>query len=166
MEHILSFKGVKMNDELLSKFMDSVNHDHQKIIIYLSCTGGEQWVSDIMVDVVNKNPERFEIIGAGHILSAAFCFFFDSRCKKRIMRGTIGMIHQGITDVSLNDNLMPAYSLDIACHKRLKNSYYPDGLDFIKRIGLNKKEIKKYKKGHDVYFQPDRLLELFNNQVK
>lgn len=161
MNYIFQIKG-KLDFDLLDRFTECVNQEHEKITIYLNCTGGSANVYEIMNDIINKNPDRFELIAMNGILSAAFMLFFKATCSKRIMMNTIGMIHQGNQEFTLNDNLKPTYTIDVAWKKRMKKEHL-QGIEFVKSIGLNKKELKKYKRGDDVYFQYERLVELFNN---
>lgn len=161
MNHIFQIKG-KLDLDLLERFTECVNQDYKKITIYLNCTGGSVSAYEVMTDIVNENPERFDIIAINGILSAGFMFFFKCKCKKRILRNTIGMIHQGHQDITLNDNQKPTYVIDYVYKKRMKIEH-KQGIEFVKSIGLTKKEFKKYKRGDDVYFQYERLVELFNN---
>lgn len=164
MNHIFQIKG-KLDLDLLDRFTGCVNQGHEKIIIYLNTTGGSCNTSEVMCDIINNNPERFELIAMNGILSAGFTLFFGAKCSRRIMMNTAGMIHQGNQEFTLNDNLKPTYAIDVAWKKRMKKEHL-QGIEFVKSIGLNKKELKKYKRGDDVYFQYERLVELFNNYTK
>lgn len=166
MDYVLSITRTKIDPELLDKFINIVNNpDNEKIVIYLNSGGGSPFVSDVMIDIINKNINRFVIIANDLIGSSAFDLFFKSKCDRRIMPGTIGMYHQSYSSIDISENHKPAYQIDKAYYVRMNKVFYPEGIEFVSKLGLTKKEFKHYKNGDDLYFQYDRLTELFNRSL-
>ena len=160
---ILSLHDQDFDSELLTKVTEAVNSDSDKITIYLCSDGGFTCVCAVSLDIINKNKERFKIIGYERLCSAAFEFFIKAECEKELMFKTLGMIHQSSRSVYLNDNLSGANTNNKAVMERVKKYTKPNDEIFIKRLGLTQKELRAYNKGEDVYFQYDRFLEVVDN---
>lgn len=160
---ILSLHDQDFDSELLTKVTEAVNSDSEKITIYLCSDGGFTCVCAVSLDIINKNKERFKIIGYERLCSAAFEFYLKVDCEKELMFKTLGMIHQSSRSVYLNDNLSGSNTNNKAGMERVKKYTKPDNEIFIKRLGLTPKELREYNKGNDVYFQYDRFLEVVDN---
>lgn len=162
---ILSLIDQSFNKELIEKLTEALNSTDKNITIYLKSSGGSVSVMECVLDIVNTNKDRIELVGFGSLESAAFLFFFLAECKKRILPNTIGHTHQQRLNIDVNEKLKPYYLADEAEMERGK-SIKKDLDIFNKQIGLNKKELAKYKRGEDAYFQYDRFLELIDNYDK
>ena len=159
----LTLHDQDFDSELLTKVTEAVNSDSEKITIYLCSDGGFTCVCAVSLDIINKNKERFKIIGYERLCSAAFEFFIKAECEKELMFKTLGMIHQSSRSIYLNDDLNGSNENNKATMKRVKEYTKPNDDIFIKRLGLKPKELREYKKGNDVYFQYDRFLEVIDN---
>ena len=151
------------DSQLLTKVIEAVNSDSEKIIIYLQSDGGYVCVCQVLLNIINNNKERFKLIGFESLSSAGFEFFVKAECEKELLPYTLGMIHQPTRTMSLNNNLKPFNEGNIASHERVKKYTIPEDEIFIKRLGLTQKELRAYNKGEDVYFQYDRFLEVVDN---
>ena len=75
------FYAKEVNEDLLVSISESIsNNDNVKI--YLNSTGGSEWCSGAIVDIINNNKDKVELIGFGYLLSAAFHIMVESKCKK------------------------------------------------------------------------------------
>ena len=160
---ILTLYDQDFDSELLTKVTEAVNSDSERITMYICSDGGWVCVCQVLLDIINKNKDRFKLIGFESLSSAAFEFFIKAECEKELMFKTLGMIHQSSRSVYLNDNLSVANTNNKAVMERVKKYTKPDDLIFIKRLGLTQKELRAYNKGEDVYFQYDRFLEVVDN---
>lgn len=154
------FHDDPFNKDMLTKFFEAVNSSDEIISIYLCSTGGHVSVMECMLHIINSDPKRFNIVGYSELSSCGFEFYLKATCKKEILNGTIGMFHQSTSDITLNDKLKPAYYFDKAVSDRKKNIFWPSLMDFMAKCEFTIKEIKKIKRGDDVYFQYDRFKEI------
>lgn len=151
------------DEEILKKVTEAVNSDSEIITIYLNSDGGLVCVCQVLLDMINKNKDRFKLIGFESLSSAGFEFFVKAECEKQLLPYTFGMIHQAERRFHLNNTLKPNNEGDKATFERVRKYTVPDDKIFIQRLKLNPKELREYKKGNDVYFQYDRFLELIEN---
>lgn len=151
------------DEELLTKVTEAVNSDSERITIYLYSEGGFVCICQVLLDMINKNKDRFKLIGFESLSSAGFEFFIKAECEKQLLPHTLGMIHQHQRKISLNNNLKPTYTGGESVMERVKKYTLPDEKIFIQKLKLTPKELREYKKGNDVYFQYDRFLELIEN---
>lgn len=160
---ILTLHDQDFDVDLLNKITEAINSDAKKITIYISSDGGFVCVCNVLLDIINKQKERFKLIGYESLCSSGFDFFVKAECEKELLPYTLGMIHQHQRKITLNNNLKPTYSDGEANIIRIKKYTIPDDKIFIERLGLSQKELREYKKGNDVYFQHDRFLEIIEN---
>lgn len=160
---ILTLYDQDFDSELLTKVTEAVNSDSEKITIYLQIDGGLVCICQVLLNIINNHKDRFKLIGFESLCSAGFEFFVKAECEKELLPYTFGMIHQAERKFHLNNNLKPIYEGDKATYERVKKYTIPEDEIFIKRLGLNPKELREYKKGNDVYFQHDRFLEVIDN---
>lgn len=150
----------RIDDELLSRiaqFYNDLGDDYAKI--YLSSSGGYSATAEAIIDIINRNSFRTEVIGFSDLFSCGFEIFFSVKCQKRLLSSAIGMYHQSILTVEMNESWMPIESDRkkkeyITVYTAKKTAY------FLENIGLSIEEKKAVKKGKDVYFMPDRMNEL------
>ena len=160
---IKTFYEKTIDEDLLTSISEAIS-SNDDIKIYLNSTGGSEWCSSAIIDIINSNKDKVELIGFGYLLSAAFHIMMESECKKRILDNTYGMYHQSIWDVEISALNKPSNVLDkFRVEKSIKEYrvYYEDKC---KEWGFNEQELKKYKKGEDVYFSYERFKELINHK--
>lgn len=146
----------------LIRAYDSLQND-DILRIYINSTGGDPSFADAILDFIENN-KVVEIIAYGKIYSAAFDIFYKAKCPKRIVNGIMGMAHLSRIEMA---NFTVTDNEEISQASNYKNWWNQDKLNrlkFYEEIGMTKKELSKIKKGEDVYFQHERLLELLNGK--
>lgn len=136
----------------------------ETIDIYLNTSGGDPESGDAIVDVINNNANVTNLIAYGKICSAGFDLYFKARCPKRLLDGTIGMAHLARVEMenfTVNDS---KEKVQAGFYKNWWNEDKKKRLKFYEDLGMEKKELLKIKKGGDVYFSNNRLLELLNGK--
>ena len=150
--------GEEILEVLISKFIDFYNeYQKEPITIILNSAGGIVSYSDFLVDLINNNAKKITITNLG-CYSAAFQLFYKATCKKKMVDGTIGMLHLSyVKDVQISSLNKPVLKEDIIHIKNL--SRYQD-VAFAEQF-MNKSEIARFKKCEDVYFSFERMKEIF-----
>lgn len=151
------------DSEMLTKVTEAVNSDSERITIYLYSEGGDVCVCQVLLDIINKNKDRFKLIGFESLSSAGFEFFIKAECEKELLPYTLGVLHQHQREIALNNHLKPTYKCGEVAIERVKKYTIPDDKIFIQKLKLTPKELREYKKGNDVYFQYDRFLQIIDN---
>jgi hypothetical protein len=132
--------------------------------IYINSCGGDPDYGDAIVDLIYSNKEKTKLIAYGKLFSATFDLFFKVECSKRLLDGTIGMAHLAsvemenftVTDGRHNDSAVNS--------KKWWEEDKKKRLKFYEQLKMSNIELRKIKKGGDVYFQYNRLLELLNGK--
>ena len=131
--------------------------------IYFSSNGGDLWLVEPIIKMINDNKERLEIIGVREISSSALSIFLGAKCKKSITKNTFATWHE------------PSFSFSVYSLSKPRNRFYEfkkesiikgfrkDIEDEYRTWGVTDDELKRYKKGEDVYFGYERFKELINN---
>lgn len=157
---ILNFKK-EINDESADLLIDFINSTEGiKKKIYLSSDGGFIYVAELIIDLINNNKQDIELIAYNYIGSSAFELFFKSKCKKRILEGTRGMLHFAKMELTVNQKGKPVNKTAI---NFLKEEVSKRNDNLIKKLKLSSKELNKYNKGEDVEFSYNRMLEFLKN---
>ena len=160
---IKTFYEKTIDEDLLTSISEAIS-SNDDIKIYLNSTGGMEWCSSAIIDIINSNKDRVELIGFGYLLSAAFHIMMESECKKRILDNTYGMYHQSVWDLEISALNKPSNVLD---KFRVENSIKEYRIYYEKKCkewGFNEQELKRYKKGEDVYFSYERFKQLINHK--
>ena len=148
------FYAKEVNEDLLVSISESIsNNDNVKI--YLNSTGGSEWCSGAIVDIINNNKDKVELIGFGYLLSAAFHIMVESKCKKRILDNTYGMYHQSIWDVEISALNKPSNVLDKFRVEKSIKGYRVYYAEKCKEWGFNEQELKQETKTNN----PDNFLQ-------
>lgn len=152
---------LNQSNEFYYDFSNKLRQPH--VTIFISSGGGASAAAQILVSLINAEPERFRVIAVEHIQSAAFRFFFDVECDKCILKDCIGMYHMSRQEMDIGFDGQPFFQLDKFL---LKN--YPDfmkeDLQWCDRLGMTAAQIEEIAKGNNVYFTPDQLRNFINIQ--
>ncbi len=154
-----------IDKESVEKFILFVDtNPGENIMIYLTSAGGEEAGMIVMLDIINHEPERFEIYAIERIFSCAFELFFRAKCKRRLAPATLGMLHMSTCEMKMMANGEPSYDADKAMLKadRFRNA---DLTALCAEIGISEKDYQEIMKGEDVYFQWDHLIGLMQQQA-
>lgn len=136
--------------------------DKSKMLIYISSDGGGHSNMLAIIDLINRNAERIELIAAGAIYSAAFNIFFRCRCKRTILEQTNGMAHYVQERYLIDQTGNGISDYDRFALKDLKRSKKAE-IEIFKQIGLNARELKTIDIGKECYFTYERLKELLEH---
>ena len=160
------FYDTEINKDTLERISEVISNSNDNIEIYLCSIGGSEWCSSVIIDMINNNKDRIELIGYGYLLSAAFHIMMESKCKKRILDNTYGMYHQSVWDIEVSALNKPSNLLDKFRVEKIIKEYKIYYENKCKEWGLNEQELKKYKKGEDVYFSYERFQEIINHTLQ
>lgn len=152
-----------INSESAQKVISFIEDNKGLLTIYLCNGGGENWATNALADCLALNHKRITIKALGEISSNAFKLFFDFKGKREILPDTIGMYHQSMKKMDMAENGMPTYVDDLIYRKKMRKNY-PETLEWCKKLGFNKTEMRKLREGKDVWFTEERLRELLANQ--
>lgn len=135
-------------------------HKKIQIKIYFTTAGGSISEAKILIDYINKLPKNYEIelIASAEISSSGFDIFFRTKCKKRIIKDTVSVLHLAQTWFRSNE-MLNKRSADVFIHKELKKANERD-LKFYLAIGIKPEEIKRMKTGKDIYLNYKRLKKI------
>ncbi len=128
--------------------------------IYFTCPeGGLTDVSEAIIDFINKNKDYIGMTFYGELFSSGMVIFLSTQCEKKILPFTRGMYHLAWQQMDIAENGKPSSEYDIFSMKEMRKSKEKN-LSFLKTTKLSEKEINAIRKGKDVYFSYDRMLEL------
>lgn len=156
--HLSGDVNYEMFDELIKAFNGLTAGDC--LHIYFTCPeGGSADVSEAIIDFVNKNKDRIGMTFYGELFSSGMVIFLAVNCEKKILQCTRGMYHFSWQEMGISENGKPSTEYDNFSMKEMKKSK-EISIAFLKRTKLSDKEITTIKRGKDVYFSYDRMLEL------
>lgn len=146
--------------------MTSEFEEKDKLTLYFSSIGGNLNSLTMLVDYLNNLEVEIDIVIHGNIYSAGFFTIFLLKKHNVIFTiSSLGMVHKGYTTVFTSELLdtNKKYSTDIVRVEHLNklNKYLEDKV--ISKLNLTKKELDMYNLGQDVYFDNDRLEELYKD---
>ena len=146
-----------IDETLLTKFMDFCNNNtSEEWTIVINSGGGKSTLATMILSIINSNLDKITLISAG-CYSAAFYIFFFSKCKRKIIYGSLGMHHREyLKGMYINEKGNPKYQDDICQIQNLKSVRD----NFLSKL-MTKKEKSIYNNDDDVYFTFKRMKELF-----
>lgn len=158
---IINLNG-KIDNELFQILVDGINQSIEKneqIVIYFCSEGGSLDYTEAILDLIEIFADRILLIGYGFLYSSGFMIYHFSKCQKKLLNPTVGMIHLPYYSNILNikgEQKDDSSKFDFECGKVMVEKFMKD----LKNIGLTKQEIKKIEDGKDLYFSYKRMLEL------
>lgn len=156
----------KMDQEAFGNILKAYNSliKGNSLDIYLNSDGGDPEIADAIADLIENTDYLITIIGYGKLFSAAFDLYFKARCHKRLLAGTVGMSHLARVETEEFDSSNAGHKIEMLAYKKWLDNDKKERLKFYEYIGMEAKELSRIKKGGDVYFQYNRLLELLNGK--
>jgi len=150
----------RIEDELFNQFLQGKNSlmEGEILDIYLNTDGGKVETLEAMLFEINRVPEKYRIIGYGHLFSCGFELFFRAKCERALCGNVVGMYHLGGADITLSETGFPTYTAGVAQKEYLKR-LLPETISLCEKLNFTKAEIKKIRACHDLYFQADRMQE-------
>lgn len=167
---IITLEGT-VDSTMFNKLINSYNllrEDAEKdleMIIYLSSCGGNSYIANAIIDLINKHAQCTTLIAASHILSAAFSIFFQTKCLKQIVPATIGMDHLAKIDSQITEGGTIMGAEDQFSLKVMRRSK-KESLSFYESIGMKQEWIDDILDGRDVYFTTKELETMLKTQNK
>lgn len=156
--HLSGDIDYKTMDSLVNAMNNLKSEDN--LHIYFTCPeGGLTDVGEAVIDFINKNHSRIGMTYYGEIFSAGMVIFLKTKCLKFLLPDTRGMFHFAWQEVTITEGGKPTPGYDAFSMKEMKKSKQRS-LEYLKTTKLSTKEINDIKKGKDVYFPYERLLEL------
>jgi len=132
--------------------------------IYLFSNGGSISVSMAILHLINENKDIVHLWG-GSLNSAGFDLFFKAKCSRKLLPFVDGMYHQTKISVEINEDGKPTYFVGEHNVKWIK-SFHKETLRVATVLGFTPQEIKRLKKGDELYFMEDRIKEFFSRSRK
>ena len=148
--------------DMLNTLVKSINElkVDDNLHIYFTCPqGGMTDVSEAIVDFINKYADRIGMTFYGEIFSSGMIIFLKTQCTKIILPDTRGMFHFAWQEMAISEGGKPGNEYDMFSMKEMKKSRIRT-LEFLKNTKLSESEISRIKKGNDVYFPYERLIQL------
>lgn len=160
---ILNLSG-EIDQALFDKLVDALNllEDKKLLTVYFNSSGGSVDWMEAIIDVINQNQEKMQLIAFGEINSAAFDIFFRSKCDREILPETIGICHFSGAKVHMIDNKTPRNATSRSW-VQWSEMFLESCVQFCKALGFTDNEINRMKKGEDLFFHTKRLIEFLNN---
>lgn len=156
--HLSGDVDYEMFDNLVKGFNSLTKDD--KFHIYFTCpNGGNADVNEAIIDFINKNKEYIGMTFYGELFSSGMVIFLSVQCQKSILPFTRGMYHFAWQEMGISENGKPSTQYDNFSMKEMKKSK-DISLAFLKNTKLSEKEIATIKRGKDVYFSHERMLQL------
>lgn len=154
----------RLGSEIKEKFVDFVNaYSDEHIHITINSTGGGSMHMNTIVGIINSQPQKFTVkLIAGY--SAAFDLFRLVKCKREMIQRVIGMTHYSYDSFDMSVNGTFKYDDDEFKHQHYKKDWATQERKVAKQI-LTKEEYKRFKKGKDVYLDPDRMKQIFPEAI-
>lgn len=152
------FEGKIDHSEETNKLIDFMNSEGD-LTIGLNSQGGTASVGYFLLKILNDNKERITLQGLDSIYSIAFYIFAEFKGKKAFCISTKGMWHYGNNFLNIDDRGKPTYPEDKLNKENLK--YHLKFSNEIAEKYMTLKELKKFKKGNDVFFGFQRMQEMF-----
>jgi hypothetical protein len=156
-----------LSPELLKDFYSLVNSlcDGDVINIILNSGGGKIYVGKAISDAINREPDRFTLTGMEHLYSAAFNLFFDAKCERKLLYGTIGMAHQSSKEITINNRGNAYYDGERFELKQSKN-YLIHSIKRLIELGVDRKKIRKFKSTDDVFFTHMEMVNMLEKSIE
>lgn len=125
--------------------------------IYIYSYGGSISVSMAILHLINQNKDVVHLLG-GSLNSAGFDLFFKAKCSKELLPYVDGMYHQTKISIDINEDNKPTYFVGIHNKKWIK-SFHEETIRVATVLGFTQSEIKRLKKGDEIFFMEDRMKE-------
>lgn len=156
-----------IDDVIVNSFFAEFNKISikEKITIYISSNGGYDHQSLAIIDLINNNANRIELVASGFIYSAAFNIFFFTKCKHRLLPETVGMAHYPKATFEINESGKATDEGGRFMIKEFKRTKAIT-MNNLKQIGLTTKELAEVRNSKECYLTYNRLIELLEYAKK
>ena len=161
------------NESIDKSFIDAVINkldflpENTELIIYLNSTGGMVAAEKVLIDLINANKSRIQLIVTGTISSAAFTLFYLSKCYRKIIPGIVGMYHGSSMELGINTLGQPSDQNSVAWKRMLLTDDKYDSEYICDYLEFTPAQKRKVMQGKDVYFNTEEMqkfLEISNTK--
>jgi len=160
MKYYYHADGIK--HETLEKLISFIHENPTgEITMFLNSSGGDSGVSKIFTKILNDNKDRVTLIASAGVLSAGFYIFYNYKGERKMFNETKGMWHLAWQTLEMNHDWTPS-SYQGECSKAEWEESRVENDSMAKSI-MNKKELKRYNTGGEVYFTSKRMKQIFPN---
>lgn len=151
--------------DLTKQLISNLNmlDEGEKLVWYFSSNGGDTHEAFAIVDIINNNKDRIELIASEFIVSSAFYIFFNTMCSRRIIQHTTGMMHCSSTSFTtmFNGKIINSDKPHMKSFVEVNNHI----LKWCENLGFSTLQLKDMKASKDISFMTDEL-EIFLNNSK
>jgi hypothetical protein len=147
------------DDGQIDKLIEFINNTDGYLKVGFCSGGGDQGLSRFIAHVLNEHKKRIEIVVYNLAGSAAFEILYLFEGKITITWGTTGMIHYGSVSVEVDDREEIFFHRD---RSNLKNARYQKAWrDEMATKVLTPAQLKRFKRGKDVYMDYEQMKKIF-----
>ncbi len=148
-----------LRDEKTKPLIDFINNTPGNLVIGLNCGGGGEAMRIFIQQLFAENADRITLVALVGIYSAAFDLFYKYEGEKVLTHGVAGMYHFSSLEARINANGKPEIGEAAAIFEGIKMSKARE--EKTAASFMNSSELKRYKRGEDVYFNFKRMKEIF-----
>lgn len=141
----------------LERFMDMYNacSEDKHIVLYINSYGWELPVKDLMLHIINWEPDRFTMIGY-RLASFWRTLFYMARCKRYILNhNALALLHSWSMDINYMGWWRVRWERN-QVEKEIYDKYYQEEAPSF----LTEDEKTKYNQWLDVYLDSNRMLSI------
>lgn len=154
------YLGNDISPDTTKAFLEKLESS-EKLTVYISSSGGECYASEAIMDAMNNNKEKIEVVACGNLSSNAFWLFFNFKGKRDILSHATGMFHYCGSNKRIMENGRMEYADDRLTLKEDKKRAVLTR-KWCVDLGFTKSEMRKMESGEYLFFGNDRLKELLN----
>lgn len=158
MKHFLIQKHLS-DDEKFEELIKFIDNTDGTIRLIIDSGGGAMHYAGIIVNIINENPEKFELYGC-YLYSAAFYIFYLAKCKKKLYHSALGMFHLPYQKFETTSNGKQYYEQDQAHTKNNVEFCNEFNIEFCKKF-MTEEELVRLQEPNDVFFTFLRLNQMF-----
>lgn len=140
------------------RWLDTQTHKH----LGIDSTGGNPSAALFLADAINNDVPNTSVVVAGYAYSAVFYLLMHlyTVVDIKILPGALGMLHYASVEMMQFPNGKSRDQDDKRAQEQMLLDY-KKWVDEWARHNLSRSERTKLRAGHDVYFNYDRMKELF-----
>ncbi len=148
-----------IKEETLRNFLDAVESEVDHITIVMDSGGGFTADTFGIIEVINRDPQRFDILVSEKAFSSGFLILVHATCTIKLAPGAIGMTHRHSNKVQsallLDSNSQDYFLVD-------KASERTEDYDSVYLPYLTDEQKEMFNNGKDIYFTRKELQELLS----
>lgn len=148
-----------IDNETSKEFLEIINKNEGNLTIGIDSVGGTFQTALFLVNSLNCESSRITLVAVNAVYSGAFIIFYLFRGKKKMTGSCRGMMHQSNMEVNVSSSLDWTYNSAKVNKSTLKIDHQII-METSKKF-MTKKEYKRLRKNRDIYFDANRMKEIF-----